>query len=638
MTQTFYVTTPIYYVNAEPHIGHAYSTVVADFLARFHRLDGYQTYSLTGTDEHGEKIFEAAQAAGEENQAFVDRISQRFREAWKVLDISNDDFIRTTEERHKQVVHQVLQRVYDQEDIHYAEYEGLYSVGQERFVTEKELVDGKLPEDRDPPVLRREGNYFFKMEKYRTWLHDHVQQHPDFIRPEGYRNEVLSLLSEPIGDLSISRPRQRVPWGIPLPWDQDHVTYVWFDALLNYLSALGYPHEEKYQRYWPAAQHLIGKDILKAHAVFWPIMLKAAGIPLYQHLNVGGYLMGADGRKMSKSLGNVVNPFDLAEKYGPDAVRYYLLKDVVYGQDSSVGEGALVERYNADLANDLGNLLSRARALLIRHLEGVLPEVQPAAADQKVAAAGQDLLPRIRPLVRDLRFYAALEEILQFVRLLNRYFNDEQPWMLARDPAKKDRLGAVLYHIVEGLRIISVLLEPAMPQKARQIRTSLGLGDYTLEQAATWGLTAAGTRIPAEAPILFPKAELEEERKGSSAKKEEEVEQENAETQQISIDDFARVELRVAEVVAAEKVPKTDKLLKLTLKVGEEERTVVSGIAEYYEPEDLPGKKVVVVANLQPARLRGIVSEGMILAVDDGQGKLALVGLDSDMPSGSRVR
>ena len=645
MSKTYYVTTPIYYVNDVPHIGHAYTTVITDFLARFHHLDGYDTYSLTGTDEHGEKVYQAAKAIGEAPQAFCDRISQRFRDAWQVLGIGNDDFIRTSEERHKEVVRQILQKVYDQDDIYYAEYEGLYSVGQERFVTDKELVDGKLPEDKDPPVKRVEANYFFRMENYREWLRGHIEANPDFIRPAGYRNEVLSLLSESIGDLSISRPKERVPWGIALPWDEDHVTYVWFDALINYLSAIAYPDGDKYGRYWPAAQHFIGKDILKAHAVFWPTMLKAAGIPLYQHLNVGGYLMGSDGRKMSKSLGNVVNPFELAEKYGADPVRYYLLKEVVYGQDGAVGESGLVERYNADLANDLGNLLARVRALLLRHLDGTVPAPQLEAADQNVVDVGSGLLAQVRTLIEGLRFYAALEEIMQFVRLLNRYFNNEEPWQLAKDPEKKGRLGTVLYNVVEGLRIISVLLEPAMPQKAAEIRTSLGLGDSTLEEAATWGLAPAGTQIPREAPILFPKAELEEKggeekksggRKQKKEQREEEKEEEMAE--QITIDEFARVQFKVAEVVEAEKVPNTDKLLKLTLSLGEEERTVVSGIAESYRPEDLPGKKLVLVANLKPAKLRGILSEGMILAAHDEQGNLGLVELGEDMPPGSEVR
>ena len=639
MSKAFYVTTPIYYVNAEPHIGHAYTTVVADFLARFHRLDGFDTYFLTGTDEHGEKIFQAARSAGVEPQVFVDRISRRFREAWELLEIANDDFIRTTEERHKKVVQQILQKVYEGGDIYYDEYEGLYCVGCERFMTERELVDGKCPDHQIEPEKRKEGNYFFRMEAYREWLRGHIEEHPDFIRPEGYRNEVLSLLSEPIGDLSISRPRERVPWGIPLPWDEEHVTYVWFDALINYLSAIGFPDGEKYRRFWPAAQHLIGKDILKAHAVFWPTMLKAAGIPLYRHLNVGGYLMGADGRKMSKSLGNQVDPFELAGKYGPDPVRYYLLKDTVYGQDSSVGEQFLVERYNADLANDLGNLLARVRALLIRHLDGILPEPRLEERDREIGDTGRGLLEKVRSLVDGLRFFEALEEVMQFVRMLNRYFNDEEPWKLAKDPARRIRLGTVLYNVVEGLRIASVLLEPAMPRKSRQIRAALGLGDYTLEQTARWGLSPAGTRIPEEASILFPKIEWKEE---ESRKKETETQREERKVvkeseAQITIDEFGRVELRIAEIVAAERVPRTDKLLKLTLSLGDEERTVVSGIAEFYAPEELPGKKVVLVANLKPAKLRGILSEGMILAAIAPDGNLTLVGPEGEMPAGAKV-
>ena len=647
MTNRYYVTTPIYYVNDKPHLGHAYTTVLADFLARFHRLDGYETYFLTGTDEHGEKVFQSAQATGEDTQAFVDRISQRFREAWAALEISNDDFIRTTEDRHKKVVREILQKVYDQEDIYYAEYEGLYSVGSERFVTEKELVDGKLPEDRDPPIQRKEGNYFFRMESYREWLREYIEQNEAFIRPAGYRREVLSMLSEPIGDLSISRPRERVPWGIGLPWDDKHVTYVWFDALINYTSGIGYPEAESFARFWPVASHLVGKDILKAHAVFWPTMLKAAGIEPYRHLNVGGFLMGPDGRKMSKSLGNVVDPFELAGKYGPDAVRYYLLKDVPYGQDSNVGEEALVDRYNADLANDLGNLLSRARALLLRHLDGCLPQPKYEDADQRVIETGIGLVAKTRTMVADLRFFHALEEVMQFVRQLNRYFNDMEPWVLARDATRKERLGTVLYSVVEGLRIASLLLEPAMPTKCRELRQSLGLGDGDLASAETWGGAPVGTQIPAEAPILFPKSDADDSKKGGQKTKGQQPRKEKSAKapagegvergDAISIDDFARVELRVAEVVAAEAVPKTDKLLKLSLKVGDEERTVVSGIAGSYKPEDLPGRKVIVVANLKPAKLRGIVSEGMILAAVDGA-NLTLVGLDGDMPSGVVVQ
>lgn len=633
MSKTFYVTTPIYYVNAEPHLGHAYTTIIADFLARFHRLDGYQVYYLTGTDEHGEKIYQAAQAAGMEPQAFVDQISERFKAAWQQLDISHDYFVRTTEARHQQVVRQVLQQVYAQGDIYKADYAGLYCVGCERFLTEKELADGKCPIHQTLPEERREENYFFKMDQYRAWLTEYIQAHPDFIRPEGYRNEVLGMLRESIGDLSISRLKSRVPWGIPLPWDEAHVTYVWFDALLNYVSALDYPTGDHYARFWPAARHLIGKDILKAHAVFWPTMLKAAGLPLYQHLNVGGYLMGADGHKMSKSLGNVVDPFALAQQYGPDAVRYFVLRELPYGQDGAVGVQGLIERFNADLANDLGNLVARARALLLRHLDGVVPQPLPTQAEQVVAQAGQALIEKVRPLVQKLRIYAAIEEVLQFVRSLNRYFNDQQPWKLAKDPAQQERLGTVLSTVVEGLRLASVLLEPAIPRKVRQLRQSLGLKEeYTMAEAA-WGLPHPGTPLPAEAPILFPKIEAETPAAPAASP----VPALPAKPP-IYIDDFGKVELRVALVKAAEKIPKADKLLKLTLDLGGQERTVVSGIAQWYQPEDLPGRKVVVVANLQPVKLRGILSEGMILTAVDPQGNLTLVGLDQDLASGSEVR
>ena len=632
MSKAFYVTTPIYYANAAPHMGHAYTTVIADFLARFHRLDGFDAYFLVGTDEHGEKIFQAANQAGMDPQQFCDRISQRFRDAWQVLDISHNDFIRTTEERHKAVVRRILEAVHAAGDIYYDEYEGLYCVGCERFLTDKELVEGQCPQHLLPPERRREGNYFFRMEKYRDWLRDYIRDHPDFIRPTGYRNEVLALLGEPIGDLSISRPKGRVPWGIELPWDAEHVAYVWVDALINYASALGFPDDARYSAYWPVAQHLIGKDILKPHAVFWPTVLKAAGMPLYQHLNVGGFLMAHDGQKMSKSLGNVVDPFEMAEKYGPDAVRYYLLKDTVYGQDSSIGEQFLVERYNADLANDLGNLLSRVRALLERHTDGVLPTPSQQEADQALIAAGTALVGQVRLLVGRLRIFEALETVMQFVRKLNRYFNDEAPWKLAKDPAQHERLGTVLYNIAEGLRIASVLLEPAMPTKAQQVRTDLGLGDYAFADLEAWGRAAPGTKIPAEAAILFPKSETGKPKRQPPAKKG------TPQVEQISLEEFSKVQLLVAEVKAAEKVEGADKLLKLTLAVGDETHTVVSGIAQWYQPEELPGRKVVLVANLKPAKLRGIVSEGMILAADDGAGNLVLVRPEQDIATGAEVR
>lgn len=625
MQKVFYVTTPIYYVNAEPHLGHAYTTVVADFLARWHRLDGYRTFFLTGTDEHGETVYRAALAAGEDPKAFVDRISERFKTAWRLLNISYDSFIRTTEERHKRVVQEVLKTVYERGDIYYGEYEGLYCVSCERFYTEKELVEGNCPIHGRPVERRREGNYFFRMEKYREWLLEYLRDHPDLIRPEGYRNEVLSMLSEPIGDLSISRPRSRVPWGIPLPWDEGHVVYVWFDALLNYVSALGYPDGEDYRLFWPHAWHLIGKDILKPHAVFWPTMLKAAGIPMYRHLNVGGFLLGPDGRKMSKTLGNVVDPFALAEKYGRDAVRYYLLKELPYGQDASVSEEALRERYTADLANDLGNLVQRLRAMIFRYAEGRLSE----RADGDGLEVGTALASRLRPLVRELKFHVALEEVLQYVRSLNRYLNEKKPWELAKkDPEETRR---VLYRVVEGVRIASILLEAAMPEKAVEMRKALGLKEaYTLAEAEAWGL-AEPLPLPQEAPILFPKVDAQE------GGREAQVEAASQGAGLIGLEDFQKVELRVALVKEARRHPNADRLLILTLDLGQEERTVVSGIAKWYAPEALVGKKVVLVANLKPARLRGIESQGMILAASEGEA-LALVTVEGDIPPGAVVK
>ncbi|MFN3180083.1 MAG: methionine--tRNA ligase [Thermus sp.] len=624
MEKVFYITTPIYYVNAEPHLGHAYTTVVADFLARWHRLDGYRTFFLTGTDEHGETVYRAALKAGEEPKAFVDRVSQRFRKAWELLGIAYDDFIRTTEERHKRVVQRVLQKVYEAGDIYYGEYEGLYCVSCERFYTEKELQGDLCPIHARPVERRREGNYFFRMEKYREWLIDYLQTHPDLIRPEGYRNEVLSMLSEPIGDLSISRPKARVPWGIPLPWDEAHVTYVWFDALINYVSALGYPEDPRYATFWPQAWHLIGKDILKPHAVFWPTMLKAAGIPMYRHLNVGGFLLGPDGRKMSKTLGNVVDPFALTEKYGRDAVRYYLLREIPYGQDTPVSEEALKARYEADLADDLGNLLQRTRAMLFRFAEGRIPEPVPGEELEE----GTRLAGRLRGLVRDLRFHVALEEAMAYVKAINRYINEKRPWELFKGDPKEAR--AALYRVVEGLRIASILLTPAMPGKMAELRRALGLKEeVSLEEAERWGL-AEPLPLPQEAGVLFPKEVPREEARGGKMEG-------TKEDRFIGMEDFAKVELRVAQVVAAEKHPNADKLLVLRLSLGSEERTVVSGIAQWYRPEDLVGKKVVVVANLKPARLRGVESQGMILAASEGD-RLALVTVEGEIPPGALVK
>ncbi len=670
MRNVRYLTTPIYYVNAHPHIGHAYTTIVGDFLTRFHRLAGCDVFYLTGTDEHGEKIAQAARASGKDTQVFVDEVSERFRQAWTELDIAHDDFIRTTEPRHVKVVEQILNQVKQQGDIYYGEYEGRYCVGCERFLTSRELVDGRCIDHQVAPEVRKEGNYFFRMENYRTWLRDFIGQQPGFIRPQGYRNEVLSMLSEPIGDLSISRPRERVSWGIPIPWDPKHVTYVWFDALINYVSALGGPSGEKFKKYWTEAEHLIGKDILKPHAVFWPTMLKAAGLPLYRHLSVGGYLLGHDGNKMSKSLGNVVDPFELSRKYGADAVRYYLLASLGYGQDAAVGEALLADRYNADLANDFGNLVARVRTMLFKYCDGRIPKVAAAAGDRPLIESAKALAGKVRALVDDLRIHLALETVIDFVRSLNKHLNDERPWELAKKNGFEGRIAEVLYNVVDGLRIASVLLEPALPRKAKEARRALGLGDFTFAQAQEWGLSAEGTAVPADAAILFPKFEStlpsslpgrptrraasggrpvadsgdlmmnqgateKATHDGSSASAGAGT---AAGAVEISYDDFMRIDLRVAEVIEASRVENTDKLLALSVRLGDQTRTVVSGIATWYTPEQMVGRKVILVANLAPRKIRGVMSHGMILAAEDDSGHLAIAGLEKDLPHGSRVK
>ncbi len=633
---TYYATTPIFYVNAAPHIGHAYTTILVDVVTRFHRLKGDDTFFLTGTDEHGEKVAQAAEAAGTTPQAYTDEVSQEFRSAWDRLDIGYDEFIRTTEPRHKEVVQDVLQRVYDNGDIFYGEYSGLYCVGAERFVTEKELVDGKCPDSNDPPEFRTEANYFFRMEKYRPWLRETIQRNPDLIRPTRYRNEVLAMLREPIGDLSISRPKSRVSWGIELPWDTDHVTYVWFDALINYYSAL--KSEGREQRYWPAVNHFIAKDIVKPHGVFWPTMLKAAGLPLYKHLNVHGYWL-VNERKMGKSLGNAVEPLDLQAKYGNDAFRYFLLRDMTFGLDASFSERGLAERINSDLANDFGNLLNRTLGMLAKYRDGAIPaasELEPVdeALRDRFAVLPDKVIERFDAL----EFDRAIEDVLEAVRAANKYISDTAPWDIAKaakngDEGAAARLDTVLHSAAEALRCAAILLSPVIPAKSRELFAQLGIddADIDLDAARSWDAIPDGTATAPGDP-LFPKVDLDaldEELAAPVVALDHKDE--------IGIDDFAKLELRVAEVTAAAPHPNADKLLVLTVQVGPEERTVVSGIKADYTPEQLVGLKVILVCNLAPVKLRGVLSEGMILAAEDDGGSLSLATLDRDLPSGSEV-
>jgi methionyl-tRNA synthetase len=626
----FYLTTPIYYVNAEPHLGHAYTTILGDAMARWHRLAGDRVWFLTGTDEHGDKIAQAAAAAGVSPQAYADRISAAYRETWRRLGISNDDFIRTTEPRHEKVVQKILQALWEAGEIYLGRYGGHYCFGCERFYTEKEIVDGKCPDHLTPLTWIEEENYFFKMSKYQAWLVDEIQRRPDMIRPERYRNEILGFLREPLQDLSISRPRSRLEWGIPLPFDDKFVTYVWFDALINYVSALGGPGDPRYDTFWPVVQHLIGKDILKPHAVYWPCMLKAAGIPLYHRLNVHGYWR-IGGGKMSKSVGNVVEALALADKYGNDAFRYFVMREMVFGLDADFSEEAFVARLNADLANDLGNLASRASTLIVNFAGGVVPAPGEAAAEeQAVARAFERAVADAGAAMEEYAFQRALAAIWEFVAVVNRYVDASAPWELKKDPGKQPRLNAVLYTLAESLRGLGIVLAPFLPEAAARIRAALGQTGEPALAEAMWGRLPAGAHVQKIA-ALFPRVE---DKKPVAAPAGAPAGDGGA---RISIEEFQKIDLRVAQVLAAEPVPKSKKLLKLRVSLGTEERTVLAGIAEHYAPADLVGKKVVVVANLQPAKLMGIESQGMVLAGEGGQG-LGVVMPDRDLPPGSKVK
>ena len=640
---TFYVTTPIYYVNDRPHIGHAFTTVLADVLTRYHRMAGDETRFLTGTDEHGQKVQQAAEQRGIPPKQHVDEMVVHFQNLARDLGAANDDFIRTTEDRHTRVVQHLLQTLFDQDEIYRKDYEGWYCVADEMYVPDKDVVDGLSPSGR--PVTRlKESNYFFRMGKYQDWLIEHIESHPEFIQPDFRRNETLGFLrSQPLNDLCISRPKARLSWGIPLPFDDDYVTYVWFDALTNYISAIGWPDEpERFQRWWPAL-HLIGKDILTTHSVYWPTMLQAAGIPQPRTIFTHGWWL-QDGRKIAKSdEAGPPDPYDYLPTYGVDAFRYFLCAEMSLGHDANFSEALLNERYNADLANALGNLCSRATKMVEKHFGGTAPE---RAADEttelELRHTAADVFAAWRDHLAGMRPNRALAEVLRLVRATNAYFDTRTPWLQAKEEDKQP-LARTLLTTLEAVRAVTVMLHPVMPAKVAEIRAALGLdSEPTLAEGERWNTIAPGTAIAALTP--FPRVKVrsapddaEAEPAPQSQPPAAEADADESGTGLISIDDFAKVQLRTAKVINAEPVEGTDKLLRLEVMVGQERRQIVSGIADYYDCDELRHKIVVMVTNLQPATIRGVESQGMLLAASMGS-KLKLVTVEGQIASGAEVR
>ena len=647
MKEKYYITTPIYYPSGNWHLGHCYTTVICDAIARFKRMDGFDVFFLTGTDEHGVKIEKRAAEHNTTPKAFVDGLVDNIKDLWKVLGISYDKFIRTTDDYHVEAVQKMFKRLYDQGDIYKAEYEGMYCTPCESFWTESQLVDGKCPDCGRPVEKAKEESYFFRLSKYQDKLIELYNKNPEFISPKSRMNEMINNFIKPgLQDLCVSRTSFK--WGIPVSFDDKHVIYVWVDALTNYITALGYEGKDDslFKKYWPANLHMVGKEIVRFHTIIWPALLMALGVEMPEKVYGHGWLL-IGGDKMSKSKGNVVDPFVLSERYGVDAVRYFLLREVPFGSDGVYTNEALITRTNADLANDLGNLVSRTTAMITQYFGGVVPahDVKEDIDDELINLC-KDALAKVRTHIDNLLVPEALVEIFRLVQRANKYIDETMPWVLAKDESKKARLGTVLYNLAETIRISAVLLSPFVPTTAQKIFDSLQLGSLPTDFESVkefGGLAVGGTVVKGNAlfPRLDMKKELAELEKlaEAQAKAKEQPKQEVVEEEpkaEISIDDFAKVELATAKVLTCEKVAKSDKLLKLTLDVTGKERTVVSGIAQYYTPEYMVGKTVVIVKNLKPVKLRGILSEGMILCASNGK-DVVFVTPEKEIESGSGV-